>query len=53
MLSCYNCLKCGYEWTSNPGPTQCPKCKNLYVKWINYEEMQKIWDDCEISKNKV
>lgn len=34
----YKCLKCGYEYESNPCPTQCPKCRSLYVKWVNYDE---------------
>lgn len=34
----FRCLKCGFEWTSEPGPTSCFKCNHLYVKWVNYEE---------------
>lgn len=52
MLAHFKCLKCGYEWDSNPGPTQCPKCGHLYVKWVNYEEMRKMWDEREKNKNK-
>jgi rubrerythrin len=39
----YKCLKCGYKYLSEPGPTQCPKCGHLYVKWLNFEEMHKMW----------
>ena len=35
------CLSCGQEWEDKPGPTECPKCKHLYVKWLNYKEMEK------------
>lgn len=38
MKAKYKCLKCGYEYESNPCPTQCPKCRSLYVKWVNYDE---------------
>ncbi len=34
----FKCLKCTLNWSSKPGPTQCPKCGHLYVKWVNYEE---------------
>lgn len=53
MLAKHRCLKCGFEWDSKVGPTQCPKCYHLYVKWVNYEEMRKVWDDREKIKNKV
>lgn len=37
----YRCLDlaCGhtYEGEKN-GPTQCPKCLGLYVKWLNYPD---------------
>jgi len=39
----YKCLKCGYEYEIEPEMTQCPKCRHLYVKWLNYEEMHKTW----------
>ena len=36
----YRCQACSYEWSSTLlGPTQCPKCENLYVYWKNYEEL--------------
>jgi len=44
MLAKFMCLKCFYKWEDNPGPTQCPSCNHLYVKWLNYEEMRKQWD---------
>jgi len=43
MLAKFKCLECDCHWQSYPGPTQCPKCAHLYVKWINYEEMRKEW----------
>ena len=41
----HKCLRCSYRWESIPGPTQCPICGHLYVKWINYEEMRKKWNE--------
>jgi rubrerythrin len=40
----FRCLKCGHKWEDKTGPTQCPKCWHLYVKWENYEELRKIWN---------
>ncbi len=34
----FRCLRCKHEWTEPPGPTACPKCEHLYVKWLNYEK---------------
>ena len=39
----YKCLKCGFRYEIEPEVTQCSKCKHLYVKWLNYEEMHKLW----------
>jgi DNA-directed RNA polymerase subunit RPC12/RpoP len=36
-LAHYRCMKCSYEWHANPGPVECPKCRHLYVLWVNYE----------------
>ena len=35
----YKCLeiKCNYEYTAAPGPTQCPRCGHNYIKWVNYK----------------
>lgn len=44
MKAIFRCLKCGHKWEDKPGPTQCPKCWHLYVKWENYEAMRKIWN---------
>jgi predicted nucleic acid-binding Zn-ribbon protein len=53
MFAIYKCLKCGKEWEHIIAPTQCPQCGHLYVKWVNYEQLRKIWDDREKNKNKV
>jgi hypothetical protein len=37
----FKCLNCGHTWSDHPGPTECPKCKHLYVEWTNYEEWRK------------
>lgn len=44
MKAVFKCLKCGCRWKGEPGPTQCPMCKYLYVKWINYKKMREIWN---------
>ncbi len=44
MKAKYKCLKCGYQYKSPPGPTQCPKCNHLYIKWLNFEDMRKQWN---------
>jgi len=40
LIAKFKCLKCGYLYEDKPGPTQCPKCRHLWVKWLNYEEMR-------------
>jgi rubrerythrin len=37
----YKCLKCGYRYSHEVTPIQCPKCGWLYCKWFNYEELRK------------
>lgn len=34
----YRCLSCGKEWGGWIGPTECPYCGHLYVKWLDYPE---------------
>jgi len=46
----FKCLNCNYHWLNLPGPTQCPMCNYLYVKWINYEEMKKSWNKTKQKK---
>jgi len=38
MKAKYKCCYCNYEYEDEPGPTECPRCRHLYVKWVNYEE---------------
>jgi hypothetical protein len=35
----YQCVNCGLRWLSIRGAMQCHKCKSLYVKWVNFEEL--------------
>jgi len=42
-VAIFKCLKCDYKWKDMTGPTQCPKCGHLYVKWVNYEQLAKKW----------
>jgi rRNA maturation endonuclease Nob1 len=44
MKAKHRCLRCFHYWESQPGPTQCPICGHLYVKWLNYEEMREAWN---------
>ena len=37
MRASYTCLGCGHKFHSEAGPTNCPKCEYVYVKWENYE----------------
>ncbi len=38
MKAKYKCCKCHHKYEGEPGPTTCPKCGHIYVKWVNYEE---------------
>ncbi len=40
----FRCLRCGYRWKDKTGPTKCPNCGHLYVKWENYEELRERWN---------
>ena len=44
MLVKFKCLKCNYKWEDKAGPTRCPVCDHLYIKWENYEKMRKKWN---------
>ena len=44
MQAEYKCLKCGYEYHGQTGPTQCPACGYEHVKWVNYEAMRNEWN---------
>ena len=34
----FKCLKCKHLFPRKKcGPTNCPKCGHLWVKWINYK----------------
>lgn len=35
----YRCLRCDHEWHEPAGPTQCPRCEHLYVRWVNYNDL--------------
>ena len=38
----YKGLKCGYEFELTPNrQASCIKCGHLYVKWVNYEELNR------------
>ena len=40
MKAKYLCLKCNLEWEEElKGPTECPKCHFIYIKWLNYKEL--------------
>lgn len=29
-----------YDQHGGRGPTECPKCKNIYVEWVNWEQIR-------------
>jgi hypothetical protein len=33
----YCCLGCGSRFEGWAGPTECPACSHVYVKWLDYE----------------
>jgi len=50
IISQYKCMKCDHKWEEvHRGPTLCPKCSHLYVKWLNYEELYEMYfkDECQ------
>lgn len=36
---------CGYEYSAfaETQDERCPKCGNVYLKWMNYSEFEKSW----------
>ena len=41
----YKCMKCKCVFElETPAPTTCPRCKWIYVDWVNYAEWRK-WQD--------
>lgn len=36
----FRCLSYGHMWQAKPGPTDCPKCGQNYVKWLNVSEIR-------------
>lgn len=53
MKAQFQCLRCNYRWETKPGPTQCPICGYLYVKWINYEELREVWNKGRSNKELI
>ena len=39
MVPKYKCLKCNHIFESVKSIFGCPKCKYVYVRWVNYEKM--------------
>jgi Zn finger protein HypA/HybF involved in hydrogenase expression len=38
----YECCKCQHTYEGRPGPQlPCPLCHSKYLKWLNYEELNK------------
>jgi DNA-directed RNA polymerase subunit RPC12/RpoP len=40
MIAEYRCLKCDHVFRGPTGAIDCPKCKHLVVKWVNYEVLE-------------
>lgn len=36
----YLCHACRTRWTGLAGPTDCPRCREVRIKWTNYELMR-------------
>lgn len=35
-------MDCDTSWTQDMGiAVECPSCKGLYIKWVNYEQLRK------------
>lgn len=34
------CLSCGVIYVHKSGPSNCPVCGHLYVKWLNVSEIR-------------
>ena len=49
-LAQYECYKCKYAWEHKPGPVTCPKCNHYYVKWVNYKEWRKKYEEWKKEK---
>jgi len=47
MIAKYKCLKCKHGWEGKCGPTMCPKCNHLYIKWLNVKE---VLDQIEVNR---
>lgn len=48
LIGKYRCLKCKHKWSESPLPnmgTTCPKCKHVYIKWLNFKQIERITKD--------
>ncbi|MHA1232624.1 MAG: hypothetical protein ACTSPQ_18485 [Candidatus Helarchaeota archaeon] len=42
VIAKYECCNCFYKYEATPGPQPtCPRCGSLYMKWTNYNEVNK------------
>lgn len=35
----YECLRCRHHWSEMAGPTVCPSCGHVYVRWLNFYKL--------------
>ena len=41
-IAIYECCNCGYRYQGNLGPQpDCPRCGDVYFKWLNYKKLKK------------
>lgn len=31
---------CDFSWYGKPRPVDCPQCKQIYITWLNFEELR-------------
>jgi len=36
MLAQYECWKCKFRWSQPPAQAVCPRCRHIWVEWLNY-----------------
>lgn len=50
----YHCPVCGYRFEGLSGPTTCPACSGLYVRWTNYDDLEAlgVFGDARVGRDR-